>query len=275
MKYFLIAANGRRKGMSIPVDVDLFLVGREEMCQLHADHPSLGGQHAAFIERDRRLFLNDMDSGFETRVNGEEMPPGSEWPLHAGDIVAIGALQFQIQFKEKALAQKDSEEWALKCLDHNGQRRVPVSDHHGQVDEHSKEYEGASDFARRILDHMNVAKGDDVGHIRIAKEGELTVVRINEAELLDSGELSIIRKELRDNLGRNHLKVLLDLKNVRSLSSSAAEMIGELDSFLKKHGSKLAVCRVRDELKKMLHAIASTSRIPIHRDHDAAKTAKW
>ena len=58
-----------------------------------------------------------MDSGNSTLVNGTAIPSASEWPLHAGDYLEVGSLEFQIQVREKGLSQKDLEEWASSCLE--------------------------------------------------------------------------------------------------------------------------------------------------------------
>src|SRR6185295_8085539 len=74
-------------------------------------------KHCAFVTRNKKVFVRDMDSGALTLVNGAAIPPGAEWPLHSGDRITVGALEFMIQFREHAIAQKDMEEWASQCLD--------------------------------------------------------------------------------------------------------------------------------------------------------------
>src|SRR5262245_44443311 len=106
--------------MPIEIHVDLFLLGADKMCQLRA--ANLGLKHCALITRDRKVFVRDMDSGKPTVVNGKLLPPGEEWPLHMGDLIDVGSLQFMIQFREKPLSQKDLEEWAARCLDVNSSR---------------------------------------------------------------------------------------------------------------------------------------------------------
>ena len=54
MKFFLIVAKGKKQGMPIPVEVDLFLIGSGPMCQLRAVHDKIGEQHCALVIRDRK-----------------------------------------------------------------------------------------------------------------------------------------------------------------------------------------------------------------------------
>src|SRR3954465_3053712 len=115
MKFYLIVAKGSKQGLPIPVNVDLFLIGSDPMCQLRKDR--LGGKHCALMVRDEKVFIRDMDSGQSTLVNGSVMPPSEEWPLHAGDRIGVGSLEFLVQLQEHALSGKDLEEWALRCLD--------------------------------------------------------------------------------------------------------------------------------------------------------------
>src|SRR5438132_5934053 len=110
MKFYLIVAKGSKQGMPILVDVDLFLVGSDKMCQLRKT--SLGAKHCAFVTRNKKVFVRDMDSGRPTIVNGTAIPTGPEWPLHYGDRVQLGNLEFLVQFRAHAMTQKDLEEWA-------------------------------------------------------------------------------------------------------------------------------------------------------------------
>src|SRR5947209_18355615 len=115
MKFYLIVAKGSKKGMPIPIDVDLFLIGSEKMCQLRAK--KLSPKHCAIVTRERTVFIRDMYSDSPTLVNDSVLPPGEEWPLHAGDLIAFGSHQFMLQYHERALSRRDLEEWAARCLD--------------------------------------------------------------------------------------------------------------------------------------------------------------
>src|SRR4051812_38401349 len=107
MKFYLIVAKGPKKGLPIPISVDLFAIGSDPMCQLRAN--SLEPKHCAIVTRNGKVFILDMDSGEPTLVNDAVVTPGTEWPLHGGDRVAFGKLEFMIQYREKPLSQKDLE----------------------------------------------------------------------------------------------------------------------------------------------------------------------
>src|SRR5687767_8903758 len=110
MKFYLIVSKGSKKGMPIQVNADLFMMGSDRMCQLRAKH--LPPEQCALVVKETKVYVRDMGSGDPTLVNGSVVTPGSEWPVHGGDRLEVGSLEFIIQFHERALSQKDLEEWA-------------------------------------------------------------------------------------------------------------------------------------------------------------------
>ena len=122
MKFYLIPARGSRKGIPVRVAADLFLIGSDEMCQLRSKQ--LPAEHCALILRENKLFVRDMGTGQATLVNGHAIGAGSEWPLHSGDYLEIGNLEFLVEFTEKNLSERNLEEWAAGCLDQDFSRDV-------------------------------------------------------------------------------------------------------------------------------------------------------
>jgi anti-anti-sigma regulatory factor len=263
MKFYLIVGKGAKQGMPIPVEIDLFLVGSDKICQLRKR--SLGSRHCAFVTRDKKVFVRDMDSGQATIVNGAAIPPGAEWPLHAGDRVAVGSLEFQVQFRESPLAQKDLEEWAIKSLDRQDYEEDP---------EEEDDTATAVSAAQSILNKLNEMKGTVKGRLRIGKDRGITTVRFNDSKLVEESEIAAIKKELCDNLNHSELRVLLDLKNVRRLSSKAVIMLADVYRWLKQWGSTMAVCRIRPEIESAMTLLKIES-IPIFPDKVSAMTSNW
>ena len=83
----------------------MFLIGSKDVCQLRSKLPGIAEEHCALVTRDRKVFIRDLDSGQPTRLNGAIIPPGQEWPLHAGDRLAVGPMEFVVQFHEKELSK--------------------------------------------------------------------------------------------------------------------------------------------------------------------------
>ena len=264
MKFYLIVAKGRKQGFPIPITVDLFLIGSDKMCQLRKR--SLGPKHCAFVTRDKKVFVRDMDSGSPTLVNHSAIPTGAEWPLHSGDRVTIGTLEFLVKFRETPLSQKDLEEWAIRSLD--VQREV-------EDDEFiSSKYKTASSAAQSIFNKLNAMKGEVKGRLRIGAEKDVTIIRFNDSMLVDESEIALIKRELCDNLNKANQWVLMDLKNVRRLSSSAVMMLADFYRWLHPWGSTLAFCRVRPELESAM-SLLRVENVPIFKDKKAAMTSKW
>jgi anti-anti-sigma regulatory factor len=277
MKFYLIVANGPKAGLPIPIDnVDLFVVGSDSICQLRPKSPRIGGKHCAFITRERKVFIRDMDSGENTVVNGAAMEPGSEWPLHAGDRIEVGPLEFMIQFSEMALSQRDLEEWALKCLDADaGEKKTALEELEERATRYTQKQENASKAAEAIIDKLSAARGVVRGRLRISKEGGVTIVRVNDVYLVEGSELAYIKKELHDNLALPNLRVLLDLKNVRRMSTTAANMIAEFQHWLRPWGSTIALCRLRPELKDVIAALPALKGVSVFPDKPTAIEARW
>lgn len=267
MKFYLIVAKGSKKGMPVPITVDLFIVGSDPICQLRARN--LGPRHCALVTRDKNVFVRDMDSGEPTLVNGHVITPGQEWPLHKGDRIGFGNLEFMIQFREKELSQKDLEEWAAKCLDINSDRHI--------LDEDADDFHRAttaSGAAASIIDKLTVQRGVVMGRLRVGRESGVTTIRFNDAKLVEEAEIALIRKELGDHLNRPNLRVLLDLKNIKRMSTAGVAMLRDFNRWLRPFGSTMAFCRIRGELREMMDTF-KMENIPYFPDKKSALLANW
>lgn len=269
MKFYLIVAKGSKQGLPIPISIDLFLVGSDKICQLRKS--SLGKRHCALVTRDSKVFVRDMDSGQLTIVNGSAIPPGDEWPLHAGDRITVGNLEFLVQYREKAASQKDLEEWAVNCLE---SQTVHEIDDIFDANKFRASVNAAG-AAQSILDQLDAMKGYVKGRLRIGHERNVTTVKLNDVKLVDESEIALVKRELCDNLNKTNLRVLLDLKNVRKLSSSAVVMLADVYRWLKQWGSKMAVCRIRPELQSAMALLIEDEHIPVFKEKKDAIYAEW
>ncbi len=271
MKYYLIVAKGKHRGLPIPINVDLFVIGTAKTCQLRAQHPLMGEQQCAIVNRERKVFVRDLGGGHPTLVNGSELPASEEWPLHKGDTVTAGPLEFRVRMSEKQLSQRDLEEWALKTLDEDGGPRVSAFD---ELDNAMKaadeDHNDAASAAAAILGKASAMKGVVRGRLRLTREGAVTIVRINDVYLVEPAELAHLKKELMENLAVNNLKVLLDLKNVRRMSSAAVTLFGDFAAWMKKAGGTLAFCRARPELGHLMGDLQNLFNLRVYPDKEKA-----
>jgi anti-anti-sigma regulatory factor len=269
MKFYLIVAKGKHKGMPIEIKVDLFLIGSKKICQLHSNMEGVGEEHCALVTRERKVFLRDLDSGEATSLNGSVVPPGEEWPVHAGDMLEVGPLEFMIQFREKPLSQRDLEEWAAKCLDVSSEREL-----FGDEEEDGfHQPTDASEAAAAIIDKLQAQRGLVMGRLRIGRDGSITAVRFNDTHMVEESEIALIKKELCEFLAHPNLRVLLDFKNVRRMSTAAINMLREFCIWLRPWGSNIAFCRVRADLQPML--VTMGLNIRVFPDKRTAMAAKW
>jgi pSer/pThr/pTyr-binding forkhead associated (FHA) protein len=274
MKLYLIVAKGKQQGTPIRVDSQLFMMGSSNMCQLRSKLQGIGAEHCVVTHRERKVFLRDLGSGETTLVNGEVLPPDNEWPLHTGDRIEVGPLEFLVQFTEKDLSQRDMEEWALRCLDANDDQKRDIVEDLEMMARKEKALNAAK-AAEAILDRLTAQRGLVKGRLRIGLEMGVTVVRINDSFLVEEAELALIEKELRENLTRPSLRVLLDFKNVRRCSTKAVQIVGELATWLESWGSTFAVCRIRDDLKATLLSLPALQGIRVFPDKPSALAAHW
>lgn len=276
MRFYLIVAKGKHRGLPIPISVDLFVIGSAKTCQLRTQHPQMGEQHCALVTRGRKVFIRDLGSGLPTQVNGAELPASEEWPLHKGDAIAVGPLEFRISFSEKALSQRDLEEWALRTLDEDlGPRKSVFEELDEAMTASQREFHRASEAAAAILTQASALKGVVRGRLRISRDGAVTVVRINDVYLVEPAELSHLKMELQENLNGRNLRVLLDLKNVRRMSAAAVTMFADLNHWLKQSGGTLALCRARPELANLMGDLQSLFSLRVYADKEKAVAARW
>jgi hypothetical protein len=274
MKLYLIVAKGKQQGTPIRIDSELFMMGSSKMCQLRSKLPGIGKQHCVVTHQDHKVFVRDLGSGEPTLVNGEVLPPDTAWPLHAGDRIEVGPLEFMVQFRESALSGRDMEEWALKCLDAtDSSKRDVVEDL--ELMQRKERAVNAAKAAEAILDRLSSQRGLVKGRLRIGLEMGVTVVRINDPYLVDEAELALIDKEIRENLTRPNLRVLLDFKNVRRCSTNGCQMIGAIASWLASWGSTFAVCRIREDLQTTLLSLPSLRGVRVYPDKPSALNDRW
>jgi pSer/pThr/pTyr-binding forkhead associated (FHA) protein len=273
MALYLIVAKGKQKGRPIKITNELFMIGTDPICQMRSPMAGVAERHCVLSQRDFKVFLRDLGSGEKTLVNGEALPPDTEWPLHAGDRLEIGPLEFMVQFGEAVLTQHDLEEWAVKCLRADEDKR-PLVEQLELMQRHERAI-SASKAAEAIIERLNVQRGVVQGRLRIGLEKGVTVVRINDIYLVDEAELALIEKEIRENLTRPGLRVLLDMKDIRRCSTRAVQMLAELAAWLKTWGSSFALCRLRPELKEAMRGLLAPWDVKLFEDKPDALSARW
>src|SRR5262245_42969603 len=99
MGYVLVSARGHKRGLKIPVRPKVFLIGSSSRARVRSRKAGVGRQHCVLLRRKKKLYLQDLDCGHPTQVNGVAMTPGMRVQLSPGDRVALGPMEFVIGYE--------------------------------------------------------------------------------------------------------------------------------------------------------------------------------
>lgn len=97
MRYVLVSARGRKQGLLIPIHRKVFTVGSSRSSQIRSVQDGIGRRHCAFVQSSEKLYLQDLESGQPTFVNGARLAHGARQLLRPGDRVAMGPMEFVVQ----------------------------------------------------------------------------------------------------------------------------------------------------------------------------------
>jgi pSer/pThr/pTyr-binding forkhead associated (FHA) protein len=89
-KRVIAIAQGR-----LPKEGERLVVGRQAGCEIIIDARKVSREHAAFIFRNGRWYVEDLGSANGTRINGSRLPPSSPHALKSGDMLAFWQYLFQ------------------------------------------------------------------------------------------------------------------------------------------------------------------------------------
>ena len=91
----LIALNG---GKHYPLDKDMILIGRQDICDIHIDHKSVSKQHCILMVRGDGLWLRDLGSTNGCHVNGKRVRRSL---VRLSDVVGVAGFNFRVTSTEK------------------------------------------------------------------------------------------------------------------------------------------------------------------------------
>lgn len=88
-----------RNNAVIMIDRPQFRIGRDPGVAdyIITDNTAVGRQHADIVQHDGQCFVVDLNSTNHTFVNGQQVYPGTEYPLHNGDQLMLGDDCFQVE----------------------------------------------------------------------------------------------------------------------------------------------------------------------------------
>ena len=167
MKVQLKVLTGSSSGKSVTVPASGLVIGRGEDCHLRPNSEAVSRQHCRVAVVSGVVVAHDMGSRNGTLVNGEQID--SERPLRAGDILAVGPLEFEVSITQtpQATAVKDPSRIGSSSS-------VWGEDDIGQwLDEAAPDAD--SDVNERAVSETRQFKFDDTEHLVVkAPETEAT-----------------------------------------------------------------------------------------------------
>lgn len=79
-------------------------VGRSKTCQFRVMSNDVSREHCQFILGEGSLAVRDLGSANGTQVNGQTIPPQTDFPVPSGGMVDIGPLKFVVKYQSAQAA---------------------------------------------------------------------------------------------------------------------------------------------------------------------------
>src|SRR5688572_9159336 len=95
---------GAKSGLEIPLNKDLFTIGRSSECSLRAGSDAISRKHCAIRLNQSIITIADLNSRNGTYVNGQRIE--KETSLSSGDEVRVGPLRFEVVAEQPVDAGK-------------------------------------------------------------------------------------------------------------------------------------------------------------------------
>jgi pSer/pThr/pTyr-binding forkhead associated (FHA) protein len=96
MQVRLKVLSGTQAGKEIALKEERCFIGRGESCHIRPKSESVSRKHCAFIQKDGRVLLADLNSRNGTFVNDIRLEAEKAKVLRSGDRIRIGQLDFEI-----------------------------------------------------------------------------------------------------------------------------------------------------------------------------------
>jgi len=97
----VVLTPGKGEGMSIPITLGQFLIGRDPQCNLRPASPLISKRHCAVMVKGEQVFLHDFGSTNGTLLN--DQPVKGEVELHNEDRLKVGPLTFLVRMESSSV----------------------------------------------------------------------------------------------------------------------------------------------------------------------------
>lgn len=193
MELKLTVLAGAKKGTSIPLKKNEFVIGRSSECALRAGSEAISRRHCLIERTEEGFTVRDLGSRNGTFVNDEKI--ASATPLSAGDTLRVGPLTFCVEPLQKK-AKVASEPAATEAAE------APAEPTHGLKKSKQPPIKGVADVAARLADHGDQETlEDDISRWLIGSEvstpanSETVNFHVDETRALKRAEVSTVAEE--------------------------------------------------------------------------------
>jgi predicted component of type VI protein secretion system len=107
MKFSLVVTQGSQQGRPIPITKSEFVIGRDAKCHLRPASHHVSKRHCMLRIRGDLAFVEDLGSTNGTFINDEQVK--GERPLHDGDRLKIGPLDFLVRLEAEKPTQVEND----------------------------------------------------------------------------------------------------------------------------------------------------------------------
>ena len=87
---------GPMKGQTLPLDGEIFFVGRSPNNDIQIDDDTVSRRHLKIFKMMNSYFVEDLKSKNETFVNGKALKPGQSMQIDDNDLVSLGRTQLHL-----------------------------------------------------------------------------------------------------------------------------------------------------------------------------------
>jgi anti-anti-sigma factor len=235
----VVLSPGKWQGRTIPIARSPFLIGRDKTCQLRPASSMISQRHCALVVRDSRVFVRDLGSTNGTFLNDECIR--DEYELRHGDWLRLGPLDFDVHIETSPPVNQATPlpptRAALRAANEENVAAVLLSDQEGTPG--------------KAADSEGIPVGRTTADLSIRPPlewedlGDAIEVRFTDRKILDDHKILVIGEQLRYlGEGSGHRNVVVNLANVRTMSSAMVDQLVTFARRVKSAGGRLVLCHI-------------------------------
>jgi anti-anti-sigma factor len=231
----VVLTRGKWEGKKISIGRFPFLVGRDSVCHLRPASTLVSNQHCAISSRNGCFFIRDLGSTNGTFVNNE--PLRGERELQHGDGLRIGPLDFDIEIDSSTAVDRATPIPPTRVIG-QGTGAGANGGASGEADEVPQ---GRTEMDIRV---QHPIEWEEVG--------DAVAVHFNERTIVDEDTIRVIGRQLLGLVEEcSQRKVILNLRNVRAMSTGMIEKLIALSQKVHAVGGQLVLCNVQSPVQPM------------------------